>query len=174
MANTLPTWTKDFPVIGQGVFIFNIQRQSEFSILISPKLDANEPGADEWISLTISKDAAVFKMNGKLHKGELKSVKVNAGYEPNDKVAYWFSYDRDFLVLKYGKGYIMEETTLLTFDFLRSSLYKNFTPKEEKHKEAEFRECLQYLFSSSIHRKIQVKDKAQASVMISMLQETMT
>ncbi len=167
MANTLPTWTKDFPVIGQGVFIFNIQRQSEFSIHISQKLDTNASGADEWISLTISKDAAVFKMNGELHKGELITADTaNAGYEPDDKIAYWFSYDRDFLVLKYGKGYIMEETTLMTFDFLKSSLYENFSPKDKKHKEAEFRECLQYLFSSTIRRKIEVKDN------IGMIHET--
>jgi len=169
MESTLLTWTKDFPIIGQGVFIFNIQRQSEFSIFISPKLDANAPGADEWVSLTIGKDAAAFQMNGKLFKGKLDSVEKNAGYEPTNRVAYWFSYDRDLLVLKYGKGYIMEETTLMTFKFLESCLYKNFTPTEKEHKEAEFRECLQYLFSSSIRRKIEVKDKEE---MISMLQET--
>jgi hypothetical protein len=35
-------------------------------------------------------------------------------------VAYWYSYDRDNLVLKYGKGYIMEETTILIHDFLKN------------------------------------------------------
>ena len=38
-----------------------------------------------------------------------------AGYDKGLKVSYWFSYDRDRFVLKYGKGYIMEETTIMSY-----------------------------------------------------------
>ena len=40
------------------------------------------------------------------------------GFEPGYKVAYWLSYDRDNLVIKYGKGYRMEETVIIEYDFL--------------------------------------------------------
>ena len=33
-------------------------------------------------------------------------------------MAYWLSYDRDNLVIKYGKGYRMEETVIIKYDFL--------------------------------------------------------
>ena len=42
-----PNWVKDFPVVGQGTLIFSIERNSPFFILIRPKLDAGNPGADE-------------------------------------------------------------------------------------------------------------------------------
>ncbi|CAC5403890.1 unnamed protein product [Mytilus coruscus] len=45
----------------------------------------------------------------------------------NRLISYWYSYDRDNLVLKYGKGYRMEETTFLTYDFL-----KNVSSSEDK------------------------------------------
>ena len=33
------------------------------------------------------------------------------------RIAYWLSFNRTDMVVKYGKGYHMEETTLLTHDF---------------------------------------------------------
>ena len=34
------------------------------------------------------------------------------------RIAYWMSFNRTEMVVKYGKGYHMEETTLLTHNFL--------------------------------------------------------
>jgi hypothetical protein len=48
----------------------------------------------------------------------LEETEIGGGLEKG-RVAYWYSYDRDNLVLKYGKGYIMEETTALIHDFLK-------------------------------------------------------
>jgi len=39
------------------------------------------------------------------------------GLEPDTITTYWLSYDRDNMTVKYGKGYAMEETTLLSCDF---------------------------------------------------------
>ena len=39
------------------------------------------------------------------------------GLEPDVITTYWLSYDRDNMVIKYGKGYAMVETTLLICDF---------------------------------------------------------
>lgn len=114
-----PNWVRDFPVIGQGTLIFSIERASPFFIVVRPKLDAGQPGADRWIALGVHKDTALFTMflEGKRH--HLKEVRgvvqhQSVGYEEGRKISYWFSYDRDLLTLKYGKGYRMTETTLMT------------------------------------------------------------
>ena len=49
----------------------------------------------------------------------------DAGYDKDLKVSYWFSYNRDQLVIKYGKGHVMDETTLLEYDFLAVSCRSN-------------------------------------------------
>ena len=116
-AGLKPNWVKGFPVVGQGTLIFSIQRDSPFFIFIRPKLDAGQPGADEWIALGVHKDRALFTMflEGVLQplkevRGEVNHESV--GYEEGRKISYWFNYDRDLLTLKYGKGYRMTETTL--------------------------------------------------------------
>jgi hypothetical protein len=94
---------KHFPVIGQGVFIFNIKRASEFRITIAPQLDAGN-GGNEKISLIISKDKATFQISG-THNEVLVDLRgIDVGYDPTKRIAYWFSNDRDLNVLKYGKG----------------------------------------------------------------------
>ena len=148
-----PNWTRDFPVIGEGTLIFSIQRSTPFSIVIRPKLQEGEPGANQWISLEVHQARALFKMHidgitTLLSEvtGEVKKELV--GYEEGRKISYWFSYDRDLLKLKYGKGYYMEETTLMTHGFL--------TGKEEVDEET--RKQLQYLFSPTIRRRIEQYD----------------
>ena len=42
---------------------------------------------------------------------------LHLGLDANTITTYWLSYDRDNMVIKYGKGYAMEETTLLICDF---------------------------------------------------------
>lgn len=148
------TWEKDFPVIGQGVFIFNIKRGSDFKISISPKLDATAPGANEKISLTISKDRAVFSISGTFDEDLVVKTGSDIGYDSTNKVAYWFSYDRDLNVLKYGKGYVMEETTLMIFDFYNEW----YDEKKAKNKEDEAKKCLEFLFNPVTRRKITLHD----------------
>ena len=41
----------------------------------------------------------------------------SGGLEEGKKVSYWFSFNRNDRVIKYGKGYTMEETTKLTQKF---------------------------------------------------------
>ena len=78
------------------------------------------------------------------------------GYEEGRKISYWFSYNRDLLELKYGKGYHMEETTLMKYSFL--------TGKEEA--DDEIRKQLQYLFSPTIRRRIEQYDIEKKEALI--------
>ncbi len=75
---------------------------------------------------------------------QILETSKNGGGLEKGRVAYWYSYDRDNLVLKYGKGYIMEETTILIHDFLkgvkpkdqdkvRKDLYPYFNPEQKKY-----------------------------------------
>ena len=45
------------------------------------------------------------------------NTNTSLGLEPGVLTTYWLSYDRDNMVIKYGKGYAMEQTTLLVCDF---------------------------------------------------------
>lgn len=69
------------------------------------------------------------------------------GFVEKERVAYWFSFDRDRYVVKYGKGYVMAETTLLTHDFLKG--------KEEK-KEEDTRNELAYLFAPEVKKMVEL------------------
>ena len=158
-----PNWVQDFPVMGQGTLIFSMERDTPFFIVIRPKLEAGEPGADQWISLGVHKDRALFTMflNGERH--HLKEVhgvvnNESVGYEADRKISYWFSYNRDLLTIKYGKGYRMEETTLMTHDFLDGIVGEDDQKK--------IREQLRYLFSPEIRRRIEQYDVEPREKMI--------
>lgn len=148
-----PNWEKDFPVVGEGTIIFSIERSTPFGIVIRPKLPPGQPGGEQWISLEVQKSKAIFKMSiGGSETKTLKEVSGTVkselvGYEEERKISYWFSYDRDELKLKYGKGYQMEETTLMTHGFLTGG------KQDEK-----IREQLKYLFSPTIRRHIEQYD----------------
>ena len=156
-------WAKDFPVTGQGVVIFNLQRDTDFFVVVRPKCEClGQPGMDEWITLAIKSNSAEFSMR---HNGELKSLKtiigtVNeemVGFEPGRKISYWFSYNRDLLTLKYGKGYIMEETTLMTYSFLDDIPPNKQEDVRERHKN---------LFSPYIRRRIEQYDEIPSDKML--------
>ena len=156
-----PNWTRDFPVVGEGTLIFSIQRSTPFSIVIRPKLEEGEPGADQWISLEVHQARAIFKMSIDGITTTLSEVTgvvkhELVGYEEGRKISYWFSYNRDLLELKYGKGYHMEETTLMKYSFL--------TGKEEA--DDEIRKQLQYLFSPTIRRRIEQYDIEKKEALI--------
>lgn len=157
-------WKRDFPVIGQGTLIFSIERSTKFSIVIRPKQDPDkdtevnadyDTGMNEWIALTVDDNNATFSM---FHKDTiyLNLVTVEGtvrdqpvGFEPDRKISYWLSYNRDLLTIKYGKGYCMEETTLMTHDFLEG------VPEDEREAT---RTEYQYLFSHYIRRSIEQYD----------------
>merc|ERR1712123_75603 len=42
---------------------------------------------------------------------------THMGLDADTITTYWLSYDRDNMTIKYGKGYAMEETTLLVCNF---------------------------------------------------------
>ncbi|XP_021364309.1 uncharacterized protein LOC110457385 isoform X2 [Mizuhopecten yessoensis] len=117
-----PTWIKPMPVNGQGVFTFNITRNSEFRIVVTHSL------TNDFIMLTVGNQFAEF---GMMHENVYQQLERSAvpecGYVQDTKISYWFSYNRDNLVLKYGKGYTMEETTLLEYNFLAGA-----SPAEEE------------------------------------------
>lgn len=143
-----------FPVNGQGVLKYTIRKKSQLTIFITPDkqkikhdpedIESKEVDVekcfdtDNFISLTVGEEFAKFHL--KMEPGEDKEMKPgedkdliykhkkNIGIEPKEIVTYWFSYDRDALVLKYGKGHTMEQTTKMTFDFLKGKT------EEEKKK----------------------------------------
>ena len=96
------------------------------------------------------KTTVVAEQHGEIKHGETK-CREKVGYNEGRrrKVSYWFSYDRNLLTLKYGKGYRMTETTIMEHNFL-----KGLTPDEQRAK----REELHYLFSPEIHRIIEQYD----------------
>lgn len=158
--NCNPNWRKDFPVAGQGTLVFSIQRSTPFFIVVRPKLPKGETGADQWIALSIRENSAEFSIfiDGRhtilsTAEGIVKNEAV--GYDAQRRVSYWLSYDRNRLVLKYGKGYRMEETTLLEHNFLAK------VANEENE-----RARLKYLFSPEIRRQIEQYDVMPLNEMI--------
>lgn len=157
----IPNWARDFPVIGEGVLIFSIQRSTPFSIIIRPKLEEDEPGADQWISLEVHRDKALFKMHMKGKTTVLAEVtgvicNERVGFDEKRKISYWLSYDRGLLRLKYGKGYYMEESTLLSYSFLTG----------KKQVDEEIRKQMKYLFSHTIRRRIEQYDIEPSTALV--------
>jgi len=78
---------------------------------------------NNYIVLNVDHEKAWFsiKRNGLIvnlmELTEVVETKTSLGLEPEVITTYWLSYDRDNMTLKYGKGYAMEETTLLICDF---------------------------------------------------------
>lgn len=156
-----PTWERSFPVVGQGVIIFNMVRKRPFSIFVRPKLKDGAPGADEWISLTVDEKSATFRER---HNGKVKTLitanhanhgdyNQNVGIDPEHKIAYWLSYNRDLLQLKYGRGYVMSQTTCLDYNFIGEP---GLLPVSQ---EESIRKDYKYLFSPTIRRSIELYDQ---------------
>lgn len=65
-----------------------------------------------WFSVKLdSKDEDLSDMT------EVVVSDIDMGLDEDTITTYWLSYDRDNLMVKYGKGYAMTETTLLMCDF---------------------------------------------------------
>ncbi|XP_021364304.1 uncharacterized protein LOC110457384 [Mizuhopecten yessoensis] len=138
------TWSKPMPVNGQGVFTFNITRNNAFRVVVTTS------SAKDAVVLVIGEQSAEFLRQQNNQYRSLKRVEhPQCGYEEGKKISYWFSYNRDSLVLKYGKGYTMEETTLLEYNFLAGA-----TPAEE----AVLRNRYHCLFNAEFQGQVQLYD----------------
>ena len=113
------------PLSGEGVVSVNIQGIEKLRIRIRPAIRDNtlqtkkEAGKEGYVEVKISKRGAIFKSKKPSSKNEEenRTAEPGQGLEEGEIVSYWLSFDRDERVLKYGKGYIMKETTLLTHSF---------------------------------------------------------
>ena len=77
--------------------------------------EADEEG---YVEVETSTKGAIFKAKRPCGEVELgPHTGASGGLEEGKKVSYWFSFNRNDRILKYGKGYIMEQTTLLTQSF---------------------------------------------------------
>jgi len=76
-----------------------------------------------YLALNVDRDKAWFsvKKSGMIENiHDLTEVLENEtclGLESDVITTYWLSYDRDNMIIKYGKGYAMVETTLMICDF---------------------------------------------------------
>ena len=110
-----PNWWREFPPPGEGIVTFDMQRCTPFCVVIRATEDSQSVHQAQWISLEVKRNDVFFKMHienetkviaerhGKTERDE------DIGYEECCKVSYWLSYDCNNLVLKYGKGYRMNE-----------------------------------------------------------------
>lgn len=125
------TFCKPLPLSGEGVVSVNIKRRTTFAIRIQPatvrqeQCDQNdkmqtdeEAGEEGYVEVEISTREAILKAKRPYCEVELgPRTERSGGLEEGKKVSYWFSFNRNDRVLKYGKGYIMEQTALLTQSF---------------------------------------------------------
>ena len=123
------TFCKALPFSRGGIVSADIQRSTPFAIRIRPAPcgDDNEISDGKkdklgYVEVEINREAAVFKYRipggGQPVKGTLSSISgINGGLEIDKRVSYWFSFNRNDRILKYGKGYFMEETTILESRF---------------------------------------------------------
>ena len=142
-----PSYAKDFPAVGQGTLFFDIIRQTNFAIVVKP---AGEVPAWQWIALEVYKNKAVFQLGKSDGKPQVlnETVQEGVGVDADERTSYWLSFDRDQLVVKYGKGYCMVETTMLEHHFLTSSKKDN----------EQIREKLAYLFNPATKKVIEFYD----------------
>ena len=153
------TYCKCLPLSGEGVVSANIERRTTFLIRIRPALqlaicdnkmqteEADEEADEEgYVEVEISTGGAILKAKKPSGKVEEKGhTKPGGGLEEGKKVSYWFSFNRDARVLKYGKGYIMEQTTLCEFPF------------EEKEEDPD---PWEFIFRPDTTKEIVIKDVA--------------
>jgi len=128
----------------KGIIDVQGRMTAAFTVLVNfgPRIPANDNDYTKYqnyFALHVNKGNAFFssKFNGKA--GEDFDVEKNdetntdLGLDPDTIQTYWLSYDRDSMVIKYGKGYSMVETTLLTIDFAEKATdLKTLTRKRKK------------------------------------------
>ena len=132
---------------GQGTIILNRKAEHRFSIKIAPKSQKDvvpQPSLTGYVAVEIGPNSVTFwgMQPGKLDPEQLETEQ-RIGYETTRKVAYWLSFNRDDRVLKYGKGYIMEATTLMEYSFLE--------PRRNQDK-------WNFLFDPQVNKTIEIVD----------------
>ena len=157
------TWGRFYPLQGQGTLMFNLDRCTAFTIVISPA----EPPKPEsvsasclyypgYIALKIDKEKAEFVLSMPGSEQSEQTLKCTAGddggFVPNKITTYWFSFDHSNLVIKYGKGYTMKETTLLDYPFIP----ENASECEKKS----IREKMDFIFSPTVKKVVMLYDVA--------------
>merc|ERR1711970_1643709 len=129
----------------KGIIDVQGRMTAAFTVLVNfgPRIPANDNDYTKYqnyFALHVNKGNAFFssKFNGKA--GEDFDVEKNdetntdLGLDPDTIQTYWLSYDRDALVIKYGKGYSMVETTLLTLDLSEGAKdIKSLTRKRQRY-----------------------------------------
>lgn len=112
---------KPLPLNGEGTISVNVQKSQPFVIRIQPYYPTNYPEHKTgYVEVRIDSDEARFwgrKPDAETKDEPLGEGNSNGALEPERKVSYWFSFNRNGRCLKYGKGYIMEETNHLTHPF---------------------------------------------------------
>ena len=92
----------------------------------NPAFDKDYTKYSNYLALHVDHDKVWFSLNRNgsatpsldlSTMSQLVESKTPLGLEPDVITTYSLSYDRDNMVLKYGKGYAMEQTTLLICDF---------------------------------------------------------
>ena len=120
------TFRKVLPLSGEGIVSANIRRCTPFGIRVRPARHGDENKKSDaekhkqgYVEVEIRPEGAVFKH--RKPDGEkgcfAPATGENVGLEIDKRVSNWFSFNRNDRILKYGKSYFMEETTLLMEKF---------------------------------------------------------
>ena len=117
---------KKFKVPLKGIIDINGRFTEPFKLVIpleqrNHSFDEDYTGYSDYIALHVEGDSKVWismKRNGgdEANLSDVTEIllhETNIGLEPEVVTTYWLSYDRDTKTIKYGKGYAMEETTIL-------------------------------------------------------------
>ena len=116
--------TSVFPNNGRGAFIYtkNISQDGvvEIYLTLNKVTDKTAP-KDNFMKLRIDGKVAKFDVLVKGHSEEIFTkegpAEGNSGLEEDKMASYWISVDRDSFLIKYGKGYLMKQTTYQIIDF---------------------------------------------------------
>ena len=112
----------------KGIIDIQARLTEPFALVVAmeehnPAYDNDYTKYSNYIVVNVDHQKAWFsiKRNGlQVNLTDLTEVvesKTSLGLDKEVITTYWLSYDRDNMTLKYGKGYAMEETTLLICDF---------------------------------------------------------
>ncbi len=134
-----------FRVTGQGIAVYNSQESSPLMMTIK------KPESKMYIALQVNEGHTAFYIKRENSvEPELLCEKSGpeVGFDPNRKIPYWLSYDRDKLAIKYGKGHCMDETVILEYSFL-----DNIPLSEERNVKMKMCE----FFDHCLKREIQIR-----------------
>ena len=110
-----------FKVPLKGIIDINGRFTEPFKLVIpleqrNHSFDEDYTGYRDYIALHVEGDSRVWVSKNRYGGEEANLTDVtetNIGLEPEVVTTYWLSYDRDTKTIKYGKGYAMEQTTIL-------------------------------------------------------------